>query len=425
MLRGPVEPVPASYAWIFDVLTGTSPVAAWATAGGLPAGFERVERFAVLPGGTGRSFLVSLAARRAASSALTSYNALRPARRRLARRVLGVGLRTGLVQPLIREKVDIGVAVGAAPQQRVSALLGEHLRQFFRRDIVFALGGGGGPYRKPVLQVFGTDGAPLGYVKVGWNDWTRDAVRREARALRSCANHQTRLRAPALLDHREWRGLELLVTAPLPPGVRRYPIGRGLPDVGLIHEISQLAPVRVSELRASPWWRELRTRISGGVTDPAGEASLAQLADRIERSYGRVTLAFGSWHGDFVPWNLATVGSRIYAWDWESSAENAPVGFDALHFHFQVAFVARRYPVDQAAVLAARKAGPALDALGVAPGNRRLVAALHLLDLLVRHEHARSSSGHADDRFHPAVTRVLGTLFPPPLAGRQPLSEVS
>lgn len=413
MLRGPTAPVPANYAWIFDVLAGTSPVATWAIAGELPAGFERAERFGVLPAGAGRSFLVSLASRRASSSALTSYNALRPARRRLARGLLGAGLRCGLAQPLIREKIDIGVAAGAAPQQLAEVLLSEHLRQFFGREIIFALGGGSGPYRKPVLQVFGRDGTPLGYVKVGWNDWTKDAVRREARALRSCADHRMRLRVPALLDHSAWRGLELLITAPLPPGVRRFPIGSGLPDVALLKEINQLAPVQVSELRTSPWWQELRTRIPTGMTDPAGGATLARLADRIERSSGQLALAFGGWHGDLVPWNLARLGDRICAWDWESSAGNAPVGFDALHFHFQVAFVARRCPVDQAAVLAARKAGPALDALGIAPDSHRLVAALHLLELLVRHEQARASSGEADDRFYPAVTRVLDESIPP------------
>ena len=57
--------------------------------------------------------MVSLATRPGASSALTSYNSLRSGRTRLARRALGFGLRTGLAQPLLRNKIDIGY--GAEP----------------------------------------------------------------------------------------------------------------------------------------------------------------------------------------------------------------------------------------------------------------------------------------------------------------------
>ncbi|HBW18034.1 MAG TPA: hypothetical protein DEH11_02950, partial [Actinobacteria bacterium] len=153
-------------AWLFDVLFRRAPVITWAAAGELPAGFRLVEQFAVLPSWAGRSYMVSLAARRGAASALTSYNGLRLVRRRPPRQLLGLGLRTGLAQPLLGAKIDIGVAVSAADDEVASALIGEHLGQLFGRQVVIAFGGGSGPYRKPVLQVFGADGMPLGYVKI-------------------------------------------------------------------------------------------------------------------------------------------------------------------------------------------------------------------------------------------------------------------
>ena len=177
-----------SHAWIFDLLFAAGSAVTWAAAGELPAGYERADQFAVLPAIAGRSFMVSLASRPGASSALTSYNALRTAPRRLVRVVFGLGLRTGLAGPVLRNKIDIGVAAGATAEQLAGELLTEYLRhQLGRGPVVIAFGGGGGPYRKPVLQVFGLDGTPLAYVKVGWNDWTREAVRREAAALRGCA----------------------------------------------------------------------------------------------------------------------------------------------------------------------------------------------------------------------------------------------
>jgi hypothetical protein len=397
-----------SHAWLFDLLFAGTPAVTWAAAGALPAGFERADQFAVLPAAAGRSFMVSLAARRGASSALTSYNSLRSGRTRLARRVLGLGLRTGLAQPLIRDKIDIGIAPGAAPAELADELLGEHLQRLFGRGpVVMAFGCGSGPYRKPVLQVFGADGVPLGYIKVGWNDWAREAVGREAAALRACAVRRMHLGVPEFLGHSSWRGLDLLITGPLPRGIRRLGSGSGLPDVGVLREISELAPGFAGELATSPWWLGVRSRIQAGVVDPAVRSALELAADRIEQAHGRMPLQFGAWHGDLVPWNLARCGSRLYAWDWESSTPDVPLGFDAVHFHFQVAFIANGRPLAEAASLAAGRAAAALGELGVPQRAHRLVAILHLVEQAVRHEEARRSTGDFDDRFYPAVTQVL------------------
>jgi hypothetical protein len=404
---------PPGHAWLFDLLFARTSTVTWAGAGELPAGFERAEQFAVLSSSGGRSFTVSLAARPGTASALTSFNALRPGRKRLARRVLGAGLRTGLVQPLLRDKIDIGTASGATRAELAADLLTEHLQRLFGQGpVVIAVGGGEGPYRKPVLQVFSTSGTPLGYVKVGWNDWTREAVRREAAALRACASHPMRVGVPELLGQSTWRGLDLVVTAPLPRRVHGLGIGARLPDAQSLREISELSPAHAGELATSPWWRGVHSRIRG-VTDPAARSALMLVADRLEHAYGRVPLEFGTWHGDLVPWNLARLGHRLYAWDWESSAPDAPLGFDALHFHFQVAFVARGYPLEQAARLAAEAARPALAELGLPASTGRLVATLHLLELSLRHEEARSSSGDIDERFYPAIERVLEQALAP------------
>jgi hypothetical protein len=406
--RSQMALAPASHAWLFELLFARTPAVTWAVAGELPDGFDRSERFAVLQAGGGRSFVVSLASRPGTSSALTSYNALRSGRKRLARSVLGLGLRAGLAQPLLRDKIDIGVAAGTAPARLAGELIGEHLHKLFGRGpVVVAVGAGVGPYRKPVLQVFTTSGTPLGYVKVGWNDWTREAVRREAEALCACAARPMRLGVPELLSHSTWSGLDLMVTAPLPRRIRRLGSGAQLPDAGLLREISEIGPAYVGELATSPWWLGIRARIQSGVTDPVARPALADAAERIERAHGQITLEFGGWHGDLVPWNLARLGDRLYAWDWESSAASAPLGFDAVHFHFQVAFVARQYPLDQAVALAAQAAGPALAGLAIPAGARSLMTTLHLIELAVRHEEARSSSGDVDDRFYPAVTQVL------------------
>jgi hypothetical protein len=214
-----------------------------------------------------------------------------------------------------------------------------------------------------------------------------------------------RLGVPALLHYGAWQDLDLMVTAPLPSGVRRY--GNSLPGADVLREICGLSAASVTELAGSSWWANLRGRIAAGVADPAARARLELVAGRLERSSGHIRMEFGRWHGDLVPWNLARLGTRLFAWDWESSTADAPVGFDALHFHFQIAFVARRRPVDAAAALAALRARPALAALAVPADARDLLATLHLVELAVRHEEARSAAGDADGRFYPAVFDLL------------------
>jgi hypothetical protein len=392
---------------LFELLFGGAPTVRWAAAGALPGGYRRADQFALLWAAPERTFVLSLGARRGASSALTSYNSLRSGRTRIARRVLGLGLRSGLAQPLLHDKIDIGVKRDATPAELAESLLGDHLQQVFGRGpVVMAVGSGSGPYRKPVLQVFAADGVPLGYIKVGWNDWTREAVRREAAALQACMKQQMLLGVPPLLGLSSWRGLDLLVTGPLPRDIRRVGLGSGLPDVRILREISELVPGLTCELAASSWWLSVRSRIHG-VVDLAARSALELAAERIEGAHGELPLTFGAWHGDLVPWNLGRCGTRLYAWDWESSTPDIPLGFDAVHFHYSVAFIGQERPLAEAAVIAAGRADAALDALGVSESARPLIAILHLVELAVRHQEARQSTGEVDGRFYPDVTRVL------------------
>lgn len=394
---------------MLDLLYAFTPTVTWARAGGLPQGYQRAERFAVLSAGAGRSFMVPLTGRRTGSAAaVTSYNSLRRGPVRVARRVLGAGLRTGLAQPLLRTKVDVGVKVGTPPEALAADLLSAHLRELFGvADLAVAISGGAGPYRKPVLQCFSAGGAPLGYVKVGWNDWTRDGVRREEQALRACGSQPRKVRAPALAGMSSWHGLDLLVTAPLPRGVRGLGRAAALPSAAELRALAELSAVSSEPLGASQWWRGVRARIREKVTDQEARRTLERIADQLERSHGDIALEFGFCHGDLVPWNLARSGGQLYAWDWESSMPAAPLGFDAVHFHFQQAFVGRWLALDVAAASAARESRPPLRELGVASVSCELVTTLHLVELFLRHEEARTAAGQPDDRFYPAIASVL------------------
>jgi hypothetical protein len=397
-----------NYAWILDLLYGHKPSITWAPAGTLPHGYQRIEQLAELPAGPGRSFLISLTTRRAAASALTSFNALRSGPKRAVRRTLAIGLRAGLAQPMLRRRIDIGVQSGLAADQHTSGLLTKHLAELLGvHRVAVAVSGGGGPYRKPVIQAFSISGTPLGYTKVGWNGWTSEGVRREAAVMEACSARAPQFGVPALLGLSQWQGLNLLTTAPLPGAVRAVGIQAPLPAVAVLRQIGSLSPGFISLLDTSPWWLGLRRRIDGRVRDAAARAALRRAAGQIELRYGNVPLEFCFSHGDFVPWNMARLDQRLYIWDWENSAPNVPLGFDALHYYFQVGFVGRGLPLQEATALASRLAQPALRELGLSAANCGLIAVLHLLELFLRHEEARAATGTADGRFSPDVARVV------------------
>lgn len=157
----------------------------------------------------------------------------------------------------------------------------------------------------------------------------------------------------------------------------------------------------------SRWWHSVQARLGEvGRADDGFGAVLGRYLQAVEVHAG-VRLVLGGWHGDWVPWNLAWRGDDLVAWDWEHGGEEAPFGFDLLHYHFQVAFAGRRRGLPESVDYCERQALAALGTLGVRPATERLVLSLYLLELFLRyHDGMRLGTGW-NPRFYPAVLGVL------------------
>ncbi|MCO5972219.1 hypothetical protein [Actinoallomurus soli] len=412
MLRALVErlwlPEPESSGWPVRV-----------TSGEVPPGYRVVERYAVVPSPERPRFLVPLDGRAVAAGSLTHYNGLRWARLRLPRTVLGAGFRTGVAPLVLRHRLLVCVPEELPPAELGDYLLSAHLGRVLGLPRP-ALGVGvrpPDPNLKPTLQLFGADGAPVGYAKVGWNSATREMTRREAAAIAAVTEGPVGgIRVPELLHHGPWRDYDLTVTAPLPLRIRRYreaepprvPYDAVFPDQPTPTDLPGPFAARTTKLADSAFWRALRAE-AAVLADDEEERRLATVVaahcDELEREHGGTPLRVGRWHGDWVPWNMGRYAGDLYVWDWEHSAEEVPVGFDHLHWRFQDALVLRGRPLAEA--VAAVRAAAENELPEIPSDHRRLLGRLYLLEMFMRTYHLKRLGGGWNPALHPAMLAVL------------------
>lgn len=379
----------------------------WGDAPPAP-GYRCHERYVVLPDRPRARFLVPAGPRAATAASLLRYNRLRDPRTRIARAGAAVALQAGLRRPLGADRMSVWLSPRVGAGQAAEHLLLAHLGELLGAPGVLA---GVGvhlpdPNGKPTLQMLSRTGRPLGFAKVGWNAPTRALVDNEAETLRSLAGRAGCLTVPTLLHSGTWRERTIAVVSPLPTGVRRYrsatpptalPAGDGAtsPPVALVR---------------SAYWSSVRAHLEQAPADGEEQdllTALTRFALRLEARHADLPLVFAPWHGDWVPWNLASHRGRLYAFDWEHYASSVPWGFDLLHWAFQHALVLQGHPaasaaaaVDEAAATAAAR-GVTLD------GTHRTVASLYLLEMALRTLRLKQGGGAWNPRLHPALADVL------------------
>lgn len=229
--------------------------------------------------------------------------------------------------------------------------------------------------RKPVLQLLRPDGRVIGFAKIGWSALTEGLVANEAEVLRAIDGRlPSGIVAPALLTVQHWRDLVVAVTAELRPAMFHSGRRRSTNEV-----VTAIAGLGATERRPVP---ELSTLRDGRDIGLEQVVDLGRLLDR----HGDIELDTGLWHGDFTPWNVARRGRSVLIWDWEFAGWDRPVGFDALHHHFEYH---RRRPggTNRDGLAAVEEKGAAIfDELGLELDHRRLQAVidLYLCELISR-----------------------------------------
>jgi hypothetical protein len=266
-----------------------------------------------------------------------------------------------------------------------AASIESHLSEVLGREVLLSMYlGAPRANRKPVLQVLSPEGRTLAYVKVGVDPLTCRLVREEARALTVLAaaglRHAT---VPAALHAGRWNDLELLVQSPLPVGSSRSRPTREQ-VVAAQAEVAAIGRTPGVPLSRSPWWAQLRERISA-LPPTAAAGTLAGLSGAIEQRFGDVPLTLGAWHGDWTPWNTALAGDRLLVWDWERFASPVPVGFDAVHWELQTDLVNRLADPSESARRSLASAPTVLEPFGVTAEHARVTTVCYFAELATRY----------------------------------------
>ena len=252
---------------------------------------------------------------------------------------------------------------------------------------------------KPVLQIMAPDGRVLAFAKLAWNRLTSELVDNEARTLMKLEGRSIRsFRVPRVLHHGEWNGFPRVLLSPLPHGLRRHWPVDAMPSSDVLLEIASLGTETRGPLIDGPYWRAISRRaleVARQLEDGGGmEATLTGLVDRV--STQEVTHCMS--HGDFAPWNMLHTADSINVWDWERASETRPLGVDALHFAFEVAYHKQgRDPVAAIEIASERSRGIFRE-VGVTPQAGEAIRDGYVLERLTRLLEGRGAGVSVDDR---------------------------
>jgi hypothetical protein len=355
-------------------------------------------RYAVIPSLEHARFLLPLSSRKVTAASLLAYNALRPPKVRAGRAAVGLLARVGALG-LTRAPI-----LSVHAPERVLLVSSFRADQLGEPELHAAIGiRPPDPHHKPTLQLFDAHGRPRGYAKIGWNDGTRAMVRAEAATLAELPTGNGFPPAPRLMLHTQWNGREIAVIEPMPRRVRRI----SKPDSPRVDAMLAVARWGSSATATQPVTALLtgwRARAEG-----AGPRIHAAI-DKLDRE---LTLEFGNWHGDWVPWNMARHKGGLLVWDWENRAPGVPVGFDLAHQAFQTALSTHGRPAAECATAvdeALRRHGAAL---GLAdPVRQRYVADAYLVELWLRTYELSGGGAGWNPKLHPALLDILGERLP-------------
>jgi hypothetical protein len=288
-------------------------------------GYTHTHRFILLPSRNVPLWLLPLGNAQRTREAFEIYQPL-SLKARVLKRLACAAINVGWAGWL-RPRLLIASTEPLPLELLVSELTGE-------RQPVFSLWIRSGTRTHKVdIQVMRQNGGILGYMKLALGDAAISRLKHEAEMLeRLSAFPALRPHIPKLLYAGEWEDGYLLFQSCGPSG--RGPLNfttihqqllRILWDV---HTVEQPGHLLVEEVLAR--WKKIEHMLDAEGQEE-GRKALASASSELDRTRIRCGIS----HGDFVPPNTRAENERLFVFDWESAAWQAPNLWDVFHFHIR------------------------------------------------------------------------------------------
>ncbi len=270
--------------------------------------------------------------------------------------------------------------------------------------------------RALVLLPIGPRGEPLAFVKVARGTTARRVLQREHESLAFLSAQSIEgLRVPTPIAHVEDGGLGYLMMTTLISDTYSRP--RPVP-VAQMRALSRVGrhPRPGSPLRETRVVARLR-RLVGELNDPGQRRWTGAALDALLAQLGDVVVPEGTWHGDWVPWNMSRKDGEVFLWDWEHFDVDGLASWD--HAHFLAQDLRVRSGTDAAAEDAwLEEARAALHAeWGLDEPQRSAVLRAYLLEVNLRYLHDRQEDPRGTPEREGWARELIDRLDPGPGSG--------
>jgi hypothetical protein len=386
---------PASLMWVVDALSDGNVNGAG-------------DEYVLIPGAKRPRALLPANRARIGAQALRQYSNATRLKTRTGAELLALALRSGL--PWVAPTLRLPGTLAQTPTLGSLAALLAEVTGVDHPVLTVSLGASR-PQAKPVIQVLAPDGRLIAHAKVGWNQVTKPLVVNEHHMLAHVHRASPRtFRVPSILFAGDWNGRKLLVVRH--GGSRSWfrPVDLRIPGAAT-RELSRLDDQPPTPLLRTRFWHQLDDRVTrvAGAGGGLSEA-LTTASSRIVDRYAESTLSLGVTHGDWAPWNMASLGSELLVWDWERASERGPLGMDALFFLLQTdIWIRGQEPLSSFEKLR-RTAGPLLRALGLRAQDPSVLIALLALEMAVRQEEGAAAGVRVPARVYGAMRHVVSLV---------------
>lgn len=364
--------------------------------------------FIVVPNEHRVTLLIPRRPAAASAASMRNYKTSATPVERIRIRAFAMALRLGGAE-IFPNRVRIDRASGT-PDQDITT----HLKNALGRSFVASLYiGPPRANRKPILQLITQEGHTFAFAKVGINALTNRLIRVEAGALEQLKAVELRfLETPTVLYDGTWRDRAILVQRALPASSLHVPPIRA--TFAAMNELARAFEVTIFAADQSPYWNTLGERLAL-LRNRDYADSLSELFETFERARPGIDAEFGSWHGDWTPWNMTMHDDRANVWDWERFETGVPIGFDGVHYRLQEAITRHEVTPLVAARRVLREAPRWLPEFGVDSRAAELVAILYLFEIGTRYAHddqaeAGAQLGRLDTWLLPALAEHIGRL---------------